>query len=327
MGLKKEELQSLSQKILKAQSFIFTTHRNCDADGLGSIIAFHHLVKQQGRKVRSFAVDEIPKRYDFMNHQNVVEVYRESKTQIEPVDMAIIFDTNDYRLIEPLYSELKTKAKEIIFIDHHCPLASTPEEAQFYISENSASTGELCFFLIEEMKWSITQEIAWAIYISIIFDTHFFRSSKDLSGAFYTCSKLCRYVDVNDIYEKLFCRYNQETWKQMLNMLNEVQYNKSQNVAFIECDYQSFHKSPLSIFHILDCLDLVMKRQSVLVSFASIEKKPGQFKMSFRSKKSVDISKTAELLGGGGHRHSAGAVITEYSKEKILKLIHSSLPR
>jgi len=34
----------------------------------------------------------------------------------------------------------------------------------------------------------------------------------------------------------------------------------------------------VSVFHILDASDLVMKRKSVLVSFVSVEKKPGQYK-------------------------------------------------
>ncbi len=325
MALKKEEIKSLSQKILKASSFIFTTHKSCDADGLGSVIAFHHLMKQQGRKVQSISVDEVPQRYDFMNHKGIVEVYEESKTKIKPADLALIFDTNDYRLIEPLYSELKKKAKEIIFIDHHCPIENLSSDIQLYVDENSASTGELCFLLMEEMKLPIHQEVAKAIYISIIFDTHMFRSSKNLSKAFYTCSKLCQQVDVNDIYEKLFCHYDQQTWTQMLNMLNNIKYNSHQNVAIMECSYKHFQQSSLTVFHILDCLDLVMKRKSVLVGFASIETKPGQFKLSFRSKKPVDISKMAESLGGGGHQRSAGVTVAKYSREDILDQVHKIL--
>lgn len=327
MAFTEKELKTLSQKILKARSVILTTHKSCDADGLASVTAFHHVLKNQGKKVRSVVVDEVPARYDFMNHKDIVEVYENSNIKIEKTDLAVIFDTNDYKLVEPLYSHLTEQAQEIIFIDHHCPLESRPSKGSLYIDESSASTGELCFFLIEQMGAPITQEIARAIYISIIFDTNMFRSSKNLSGAFYTCSKLCHYVDVNDIYEQLFCRYDQETWSQMLNMLNNVQYNAHQNTVIIECLHDQFKKNSLSIFHILDCLELAMKRQSILAGFACVEKQPGQFKLSFRSKKSIDVSKTAEFLGGGGHQRSAGASVRRYSRGSVLKLVEQAIAK
>ena len=308
----------LSEKILKAQSFVLTTHKNCDADGLGSILAFHHVLTSLGKKVQSLAVDEIAKRYDFMNYQNFVSVYQ--KDQVHSADLALIFDTNDPRLVEPLYSELKQKTKTQIFIDHHSPLSFT-KDLNLFLDENAASTGELCYALFEEMKIPVTEEVARALYISIIFDTGMFRSSKNLSKVFYTCSKLCDQVDINQIYEELFCRYDQTAWEGVVHLLNQVQYNEDQTVAFIECDHKSFKELGISVFHILDALDLVMKRKSVLVGFASIEKNPGQYKLSFRSKQSVSISKLAEELGGGGHEHSAGATVKDYSKEKILDLI------
>lgn len=312
----------LSEKILQSQSFVLTTHKNCDADGLGSILAFHHVLKTLGKKVQSLAVDDISKRYDFMNYQNFVSVYQ--KDQVSLADTALIFDTNDPRLVEPLYSELKQKTKTQIFIDHHSPL-SFAQDINVFLDENAASTGELCYALFEEMKVPVTKEIARALYISIIFDTGMFRSSKKLSGAFYTCSKLCEQVDINQIYEELFCRYDQTAWKGMIHLLNQVQYSADQKVAFIECEYESFKKLGVSIFHILDALDLVMKQKSVLVGFVSIEKNPGQYKLSFRSKQSVSVSKLAEELGGGGHEHSAGATVKDYSKEKLLRLIQNHL--
>ncbi|MDE0151150.1 MAG: DHH family phosphoesterase [Bdellovibrionales bacterium] len=309
---------ALSEKILQSQSFVLTTHKNCDADGLGSILAFHHVLTKLGKKVQSLAVDDISKRYDFMNHQDFVSVYQ--KNQVATADVALIFDTNDPRLVEPLYSELKQKTKTQIFIDHHSPL-SFVKDINMFLDENAASTGELCYTLFEEMKVPVTKEVARALYISIIFDTGMFRSSKNLSGAFYTCSKLCHQVDINQIYEELFCRYDQISWKGMMDLLSQVQYSADQKVAFIECDNDSFKKLGVSVFHILDALDLVMKQKSVLVGFVSIEKSPGQYKLSFRSKQSVSISRLAEELGGGGHEHSAGATVKDYSKEKILGLI------
>ena len=135
--------------------------------------------------------------------------------------------------------------------------------------------------LIEEMKLPITKEIALAIYISIIFDTHMFRSAKNLSQTFYTCFKIFHHIGVNNIYEQLFCQYDHNSWDQMLKTLNAVQYDSKHQMALIELNYKEFQQSGLSAFQFLDFLELVMKKKSIQVGVLSVEKKPSQFKVSF----------------------------------------------
>ena len=322
MALQKKEIQSLVQEIQNAQSITLTTHKNCDPDGLGSVLAMHEAFQSMGKKIQSLSVDEISKRHDFMKHQGIIQVY--SKNSVKESDLALIFDTNDPSYVEPLYSELTQKTKKQIFIDHHCPVQNS-KSLNLFIDENAASTGELCHALLEEIKAPMTKDIARSLYISIIFDTHMFRSSKNLSQSFYTSSKLCQYVDANEIYDELFCQYNQKNWKDSVALLQQVQFNNNQSIAFIECSYDQFQKNSINVFHILDALDWVMKMKSVLIGFVSVEKKPGLYKLSFRSKKNIDVATLAESLGGGGHKRSAGASVKDYSREKILALTEQIL--
>ena len=324
MPLQKKDIQNLIKNINNAQSIVLTTHKNCDADGLGSMLALHDCLQSINKKVQSLSIGEIPKRYDFMKHQGRVEVY--PKQTLQQADLALIFDTNDPLYIEPLYSEFLKKTKKQIFIDHHCPVQNS-SNLNLLIDENASSTGELCHILIEEMKTPITKEVAKSLYISIMFDTHMFRSSKNLSQAFYTCSKLCHHVDINEIYNELFCQYDHKNWQDMVSLLNQIQYNKNKKIAFIELSYDQFQKRSLNIFHILDVLDWVMKMKSVLIGFISVEKKPQVYKLSFRSKKDIDVASLAESLGGGGHKRSAGASVKDYSKERILDLTEKTLSK
>ncbi len=322
MPLQKTDIRNLIHDIKKSQRIILTTHKSCDSDGLGSILALHDSLQSIGKKVQSLSIGEVPKRYNFMKHHGRVETY--PKQALQEADLALIFDTNDPLYVEPLYSDLLKKTKKQVFIDHHCPVQNS-SKLNLLIDENAASTGELCHILLEEMKIPITKEVARSLYISIMFDTHMFRSSKNLSQAFYTCSKLCHHVDANEIYNELFCQYDHKNWQDIIKLLNQVQYNKDHSVAFIECSYEQFQKNSLSIFHILDILDWVMKVQSVLVGFISIEKKTQLYKLSFRSKKGVNVASLAESLGGGGHIRSAGATLSDYSRDKIIKLAEKAI--
>ena len=312
----KKEIQNVAQEIRNAQSIVLTTHKNCDADGLGSVLALHDALKSLGKQVQSLCIEEVPQRYSFMKYQDRVEIYPHK--ELKKADLVLIFDTNDPQYIEPLYSDLIKKTQKQIFIDHHSPVQGS-KSLNLLIDKNASSTGEICYLLLEEMGIPITKEIARSLYISIIFDTHMFQSSKNLSQAFYACSKLCHHADINDIYSELFCQYSQKNLQEMVALLNQVQYKK--NIAFIECSFKEFKKTSLKVFHILDVLDWIMKVESVAVGFMSIEKNPQSYKLSFRSKKGIDVAVIAEALGGGGHTRSAGATIDHYSSEKILDLI------
>ena len=164
----KISFENLSKEIKRAHSFILTTHKNSDADGLGSILAFHYSLKKMGKEVTSVCVDSISKRYDFMNHQEIVRIYQKEK-DLPQVDCALIFDTNDSRLIEPLYSDLQKKAQKRIFIDHHSALDQSSDDL-FYIEENSASTGEICYMLLKEMeRLPIDHQTAQALFYQYCF--------------------------------------------------------------------------------------------------------------------------------------------------------------
>lgn len=319
-------IDQLLQKIEQASSFVLTTHKSSDADGLGSILAFQRALLFQNKSVVSLTPDAIAPRYQFMNHESHIRAF-EKESDVPNSDLAIIFDTNDYKIVNPLYAELKKKCKEIIFIDHHLRQPDASPEDFFFISQDASSAGELCFLLIEKMGIKITKEIARAIYISIIFDTSMFRSVKDLSKTFYICHKIFSQIEVNNIYDKLFCNYSEQEWNSALDILNKVEYRLDQKIAIIQMNYQKFKQNNLDTFLYLDILDFVMRRSSVKVAVLCLERQPQKFKFSLRSKEGINVSEVAQQHGGGGHMHSAGIMDTDVSIDKVVHSIEQQITK
>ena len=137
--------------------------------------------------------------------------------------------------------------------------------------------------------------------------------------------KYVKNIQVNEIYDNLFCQYNSKDWDNFVYFLNKVQYEKNKQIAFIECSQKEIEERKVGVNQILDCLDLYMKQKSVQVGFALVEKLNGEFKVSLRSKRNVDVCEIAEKLGGGGHKRSAGATIK--NKKEVLPLIKKALSR
>ena len=104
--------ESVANKIRRSNSILLTTHRQCDGDGLGSELAIYHALKKIGKEVRILNVDGTPKKYDYLSPDEHIQYYDGDFDPIASPDLALIFDTNDRRLIEPLYEELEQKCKE-----------------------------------------------------------------------------------------------------------------------------------------------------------------------------------------------------------------------
>ena len=101
------KVDSLVKSIQSAQTIILSTHKQCDGDGLGAMLGLYHALKKIGKKVRVITVDEVPERYNFLNPDLYLQAYDAQHDPIEKTDLALIFDTNDRRLVEPLFFELE----------------------------------------------------------------------------------------------------------------------------------------------------------------------------------------------------------------------------
>lgn len=120
-------VDSLVRRIQAAQSILLTTHKQCDGDGLGALLALYHGLRKSGKKVRALLVDAVPKKYFFLEPERHLEVFEAPHAPIEETDLTLVFDTNDRRLVDPLFTALKPKCREILFVDHHPVLTEGPE--------------------------------------------------------------------------------------------------------------------------------------------------------------------------------------------------------
>src|ERR1700722_4951852 len=101
-------VDSLVRRIKAANSVILSTHKQCDGDGLGALLALYHGLRKTGKKVRILLVDAVPKKYAFLEPEKYLEVFSEPHAPIDATDLTLIFDTNDRRLIDPLFGALQT---------------------------------------------------------------------------------------------------------------------------------------------------------------------------------------------------------------------------
>lgn len=320
------QLKKLAHKINNAKSVILSTHRMCDGDGLGSMLGVYHALNKINKPVRAITVDKVSSKYHFLSPEKHTERFDRLTNTIEPAEIALIFDTNDYRRIQPLYEELQKKCKEIIYIDHHPILKTNPElSINSIVDTTAASTGEISYFLLKEMGIGMDPSIATPLYVSIVFDTQRFQFIKNSETSHKICADLCQYITDNEkIYNQLFGMNSLAKIHLLSEIIKETEYFHQSKVAIIEITEEELRKKNLNIEDACDFLDMTLEVRSTQLSVLIINLSDNKYKLSFRSKK-WNVLKLAELFNGGGHITSSGAILNNYKhnpKPEILKAIN-----
>lgn len=320
------DVESIVKKIRAANSILLSTHKQCDGDGLGAQLALFHALRKMGKNVRVLCVDEVPKKYNFLDTDKYLENFEGPHTPIEPTDLALIFDTNDKRLVEPLYSELEKKAKEILFVDHHPVLNQGPEPTTgSFIDTRAASTGEISYFIIKSLGVHFDENIAKALYTSIAFDTQLFKFVKNSPTSHLICAELLAYVkNSEEIHRNLFATHTIEKVAFLSKVLGEIEYFGEGRVAILKLRAQDLLDHNLDMDDSRDVIDMIMHVNSLQAAALFREDAPNEYKMSLRSKGQVEVLGVAEAFEGGGHMYAAGASLKgnfEDIKRKVVDLL------
>lgn len=323
-------IKAAIQSIQSAQSILLTTHRQCDGDGLGSELAIYHALKKVGKNVRILNVDGTPKKYEFLSPDEHIQYYDNQFDPIEESDLALIFDTNDRRLIEPLYQEIEKKCKNIIFVDHHPILREGPAPTKNSIIDiRAASTGELAFDIIDGLGIPLDPIIARCIYTSIAFDTQLFRYVRNSSRSHEVAIELLKHEkNPAEVHRRLFGNFTAPKLKFIANSLSRVEFFDEEQIAILLIKTSELEEMGLNVDDSRDLIDMIMNIESVEAAALFREDATNTFKMSLRSKGEFPILSIAESFGGGGHHFASGASIQgnyDELKNKTLVLMQKSL--
>jgi phosphoesterase RecJ-like protein len=328
-GLSPLNVDSLVRRIKAANSLILSTHKQCDGDGLGAILSLYHGLRKTGKKVRVMLVDACPKKYFFLEPDKYLEVFEGPHQPLEQTDLTLIFDTNDRRLVEPLYSELCKQCREVLFVDHHPLLNQGPEPtAGSYIDIRAASTGEISYFILKGLGIRLDERIAQALYTSIAFDTQVFKFVKNSVNSHLIASELLTYVNnAEEIHRQLFATHTIEKVKWLSKVLGEIEYFGEGQVAVLKLRDSDLKDHQLDMDDSRDVIDMLMNVNTLQAAALFREDAPNEYKLSLRSKGRLEVLDIAESFQGGGHMFASGAYVRGDYNELKNKVVQALLRR
>lgn len=329
-GSAQQKLIELGELISKANSIVLTTHRQCDGDGLGGEIALFHALKKISKDVRILNVDGTPAKYSFLLPQGQIQYFEEEHEALQTTDLGIVLDTNDERMLEPLYPVLNSKCHQLVYLDHHPLLKSGPQPTEAsVIDTTAASTGELVFDLLNIMNIQLDENISRAIYASIVFDTQIFRYIRSSPRSHEICAELLKFEKAPDVvHRNLFGTYTVEKMSFLSTALSQIEYYCDGRLAILRLNDDELIKHGMIPDESRDIIDFIMNIASLEAAALFREDGQDEFKLSMRSKGSIEVLGVAEAFAGGGHLYAAGSFVKgDYNKikAKVLKLLQGRI--
>lgn len=326
-------MDKLLRTIQEAEHILLNCHAGTDADSVGSSLAMHHYLKSIGKKVTHFSGDvDIPEYLKKIPGAKMIENKSWFDLDLTKFDLFIALDTASLTQISKLNEVVIPNKLKTIVIDHH---ASNPGFGTInYIEKDSAAACQTLFWLFKKWEIDITPEMAACLFAGMYTDSGGFKyelvSKKTLEAA-------AELVAINpDFYLVIADMENTRmpvdvTFQALA--LNNIEHFFNDKVAVALVTNKQLKKAGIPD-NFSGGAEISNFLKSVIgweVGISMIERKPGVFSLSFRTRdaKVYDLTKVTGLLGGGGHRAAAGAQIQKplnEAKKALKEALEKSYP-
>jgi phosphoesterase RecJ-like protein len=302
------DFNQLNQVISENDSFLITTHVNPDADALGSEIALYLILQELGKHTRIINYSEIPYNLVFLDKLGVIEKYDEIKhdSLFDSTDVIIAVDFNRADRIVKMKKILVESTAFKLCIDHHLE----PEFIWDYVFIDSiySSCGEIIYDFIKKTDIvQMTYELAYPLYAAIMTDTGSFRFERTTQELHLIAAEMLKLgVIPGEVFDKIYDQSKFGKFKLLGRALNSMKlYGVDQSVSYMVLTRNDFLETGGLESDTDGVVNFALSVEKVKIGILFVELSEG-FKVSFRSKGSVDVNKLAGDFGGGGHVNASG---------------------
>ena len=317
------DFQAALNFLFSGDKLVLTTHVNADGDGLGALLGLSHWLTRQGKKHRLVVADETPDRkYQFLpGYDRIESVHPHSaRTRSSPVPRLVVVDTTTSEKRIGDVAGLIGPATKTLVIDHH---VDADEESDVrVIDPDASSASELIYLLINwyarRSNTGFTPEIATCLYAGIVFDTKLFKHSHPERALRAAAELVTHGADPQQIAENMFSHQTYQTVKTLGFALSNLTLHENGQISTLYVD----HKTHAMNGDLDGVVDHAMSIDGVEVALFLKEQKPGQQRVSLRSRGKVDVNRIARQFDGGGHILASGCEIKGSVNEVQARLLY-----
>jgi len=308
--------------ITESSSVLLLAHVTPDADALGSALGLGLALQSMGKQVQVTVGEPgftTPKSLNFLPG---IELIR-APEDLKPVDLVISCDVSSDARLGSAKSILEATAVSIA-IDHHPSF--TGFGTIHLVDPKAAATAEIVLELIDRLELSITKDIAGAIFSGLTTDTGSFKYQSTTAHTLRTAARLLDTgIDSAKLSRLLF---DDEPLNALVMMGDAVSRATlvpaaaaGQGLVFTSVSIEQ--RPGLDELAVERVIESLRKTSEAEVAAVLKQADDGHWKVSLRSKTTIDVGAIANKLGGGGHKHASGYSSTVDLGETVAQLIES----
>ena len=296
-----EAVARICAELVGRRRFLITSHLRPDGDAIGSQMAMAYALRGLGKEVRVVNANAAPPALlDFPGVRDIEIADRADG----PFDAVIVMECGN--LARTGVAGLD--GQFIINIDHH------PGNAAFgainWFDGSAGACGELVFDLITHLGVPLTPEIAVHIYVAILTDTGSFHYAGTSPRTFDICRQTLEAgVDPVSVARTVLDDNSIARLRLFAAVLAGMEIDDTGRLAILFLDREMARAAGASYDDTEGLINQPLTVRTIQAVVFFKEWDEAQYRVSLRSKGSIDVGAVAKGFGGGGHKNAAGCTV------------------
>lgn len=302
-------LNSVIKLINQSSRILLISHEYPDGDALGSMLSLKLALEKINKSIICFCSSPVPPVFNFLPQSGCVR----QDFLLGDFDLIVILDCGDSRRtgFSDRLKEFSRHKRKIINIDHH-PKNDLHKIARINIvNYNASSTSEIVYELVRELKIPIDKNIALGLLCGIYTDTGSFKHSNTTPRTLKIASELLRKgARLKKITENVINSHSVASLRLWGIALSRLSVNKNYRIASSALTIEDIKSCEATKEDVAGIVNMINTLPDINISLFLYQLDDDTIKGSLRTEKStVNVSKLAQLFGGGGLKKASGFTI------------------
>jgi phosphoesterase RecJ-like protein len=295
-------IRQIADAIRARQTFVICSHARPDGDAIGSSLAMAFALEHLGKHVTVVSRDPVPAPLQpFPGTSRIIVTDRVEQAY----DAAIVMECSALERT----GVTGLDRSFVINIDHH--QGNTLYGAVNWFDAGAAACAEMVFDVIVALGVPVSRDIATHLYVGILTDTGSFHYSAISPKTFDIARQLMEAgVDPTSVARTVFDSNTLGRLKLFGAVLSGIELEHDGRLAVMRVDHAMTAEAGGTYDDTEGLINLPLTVREIRASAFFKELTPNEYRVSLRSKGSIDVAAVAKRFGGGGHKNAAGCSVS-----------------
>jgi phosphoesterase RecJ-like protein len=295
--------EALLSEIGSAQRFVLTSHMNPDGDAIGSGVGMAAILRRLGKSAVIWNRDATPGRYRALPGTDRIHVGQEPPPGFpDDFEAAIILECPS---LDRTGLEKPLENLPLLNMDHH--MGNSNYGRVNWVDVSAPALGEMVHTLALQLGVSMDAGISDALFLALSTDTGGFRFNNSTHRAFASAADLVRAgAEPQRVSAWIYENRSVESVRLLGDVLDSLELHRDGRIATVQVTEEMVSRVGAAPGDTEGLIDYPRAIAGVEAAALIRQVPEGGFKVSLRSRDSLDVERIARRHGGGGHRNAAG---------------------